>query len=253
MIPLLKPYDAPALRKDMTIEDAERVTRIPRGISRGSRAREPGSSRTLADARGFLRSTRLPRPRTAGAPPVLPLGHVEEPRLDPLPEVREPRTWTRQPHRDGGSRGPLPPGGPFSTASAGRRRARASPPDPTPTPPSSSNRTARDNGDSSFPPLTVTSPTSPAAASKGSHSHRGRRATYIVVSVQEGDVPVGQVIATDPGEGQEIPPATSSPSRSPARPTPSDARHPAISQRPYEIASLHRCVLARAQTQSERR
>ncbi len=80
--------------KGITIEDAERVTRIPRKYLEALELENFGILPAPVYARGFLRSY-------AGylglepkeLMPWFPVGHVEEPALDPLPEVSDPRTW----------------------------------------------------------------------------------------------------------------------------------------------------------------
>lgn len=80
--------------KGITIEDAERVTRIPRRYLEALELENFGILPAPVYARGFLRSYASylglePKELL----PFFPVGHVEEPALDPLPEVGEPRTW----------------------------------------------------------------------------------------------------------------------------------------------------------------
>jgi cytoskeletal protein RodZ len=80
--------------KGITIEDAERVTRIPRKYLEALELENFGILPAPVYARGFLRSYASylglePKELL----PFFPVGHVEEPALDPLPEVGEPRTW----------------------------------------------------------------------------------------------------------------------------------------------------------------
>lgn len=80
--------------KGITIEDAERVTRIPRKYLEALELENFGILPAPVYARGFLRSYAgylglEPKELL----PFFPVGHVEEPALDPLPEVGEPRTW----------------------------------------------------------------------------------------------------------------------------------------------------------------
>ena len=81
--------------RGITIEDAERATRIPR---RYLEALEQGNFAILPApvyARGFLRSYSgyLGLDPTAVLP-LFPVGHVDEPQLEPLPQVKQPRTWS---------------------------------------------------------------------------------------------------------------------------------------------------------------
>jgi hypothetical protein len=82
------------LERNITFEDAERVTRIPRKYLEALELENFGILPAPVYARGFLRSYASylglePKELL----PFFPVGHVEEPTLDPLPEVSEPRTW----------------------------------------------------------------------------------------------------------------------------------------------------------------
>lgn len=80
--------------KGITIEDAERVTRIPRKYLEALEVENYGILPAPVFARGFLRSYAGYLGLDPGdLLPFFPVGHVEEPALDPLPEVKEPRTW----------------------------------------------------------------------------------------------------------------------------------------------------------------
>lgn len=94
MTPLGETLQRARQAKGITIEDAERVTRIPRKYIEALELENYGILPAPVYARGFLRSY-------AGylgldpkeLLPFFPVGHVEEPKLEPLPEVRQPRTW----------------------------------------------------------------------------------------------------------------------------------------------------------------
>jgi cytoskeletal protein RodZ len=80
--------------KGITIEDAERVTRIPRKYLEALELENFGILPAPVYARGFLRSyAGFLGLEAKELLPFFPVGHVEEPALDPLPEVGEPRTW----------------------------------------------------------------------------------------------------------------------------------------------------------------
>jgi Uncharacterized protein conserved in bacteria len=80
--------------KGFTIEDAERVTRIPRKYLEALELENFGILPAPVYARGFLRSYAGYLGLEPGELlPFFPVGHVDEPTLDPLPEVDEPRTW----------------------------------------------------------------------------------------------------------------------------------------------------------------
>ena len=80
--------------KGITIEDAERVTRIPKKYLEALEVENYSILPAPVYARGFLRSYAGYLGLDAQELlPFFPVGHVEEPRLEPLPEVRQPRTW----------------------------------------------------------------------------------------------------------------------------------------------------------------
>jgi cytoskeletal protein RodZ len=82
------------LSRGTTFEDAERVTRIPRKYLEALENENFGILPAPVFARGFLRSYAGYLGLDAGdLLPFFPVGHVEEPRLENLPEVSEPRTW----------------------------------------------------------------------------------------------------------------------------------------------------------------
>jgi cytoskeletal protein RodZ len=82
------------LSKNVTFEDAERVTRIRREYLEALEREDYGRLPAPVYARGFLRSYAGYLGLDPGQlMPFFPVGHVEEPSLDPLPEVNEPRTW----------------------------------------------------------------------------------------------------------------------------------------------------------------
>ncbi|TMF98972.1 MAG: helix-turn-helix domain-containing protein [Chloroflexi bacterium] len=82
------------LSKNVTFEDAERVTRIRREYLEALEREDFTKLPAPVYARGFLRSYAGYLGLDPGQlMPFFPVGHVEEPRLDPLPEVDQPRTW----------------------------------------------------------------------------------------------------------------------------------------------------------------
>jgi hypothetical protein len=82
------------LSRGTTFEEAERVTRIPRKYLEALENENFGILPAPVFARGFLRSYAGYLGLDAGdLLPFFPVGHVEEPRLENLPEVAEPRTW----------------------------------------------------------------------------------------------------------------------------------------------------------------
>ena len=95
MSPLGETLRRARLSKGITFEDAERVTRIPRKYLEALEIENFGILPAPVFARGFLRSYASYLGLDAKELlPFFPVGHVEdEPKLDPLPEVRQPRTW----------------------------------------------------------------------------------------------------------------------------------------------------------------
>ena len=82
------------LSKNVTFEDAERVTRIRREYLEALEREDFKKLPAPVYARGFLRSYAGYLGLDPGQlMPFFPVGHVEEPSLDPLPEVEQPRTW----------------------------------------------------------------------------------------------------------------------------------------------------------------
>ncbi len=82
------------LEKNITYEDAERVTRIPRKYLEALELEDFGILPAPVYARGFLRSyASYLGLEPKDLLPFFPVGHVEEPVLESLPEVTEPRTW----------------------------------------------------------------------------------------------------------------------------------------------------------------
>jgi len=94
MSPLGETLRSARLAKGITLEDAERVTRIPRKYLEALELEDYGRLPAPVYARGFLRSYSGYLGLDPGELlPFFPVGHVEEPQLDPLPEVQQPRTW----------------------------------------------------------------------------------------------------------------------------------------------------------------
>src|SRR5207244_12256217 len=82
------------LSKNVTFEDAERVTRIRLEYLEALEREDFTKLPAPVYARGFLRSYAGYLGLDPGQlMPFFPVGHVEEPKLDPLPEVDQPRTW----------------------------------------------------------------------------------------------------------------------------------------------------------------
>lgn len=94
MTPLGETLRRARLSKGITFEDAERVTRISRKYLEALEVENFGILPAPVFARGFLRSYADYLGLDPGAlMPFFPVGHVEEPKLEQLPEMVQPRTW----------------------------------------------------------------------------------------------------------------------------------------------------------------
>lgn len=94
MSPLGETLQRTRLARGVTLEEAERITRIPRRYLEALEQEDYGILPAPVYARGFLRSYASflgldPKELL----PLFPVGHVEEPKLEPLPQVKQPRTW----------------------------------------------------------------------------------------------------------------------------------------------------------------
>ncbi len=90
MSPLGETLRRARLSKGITIEDAERVTRIPRKYLEALEIENYGILPAPVYARGFLRSyAGYLGLNPSDLLPFFPVGHVEEPKLEQLPEVRQ--------------------------------------------------------------------------------------------------------------------------------------------------------------------
>ncbi len=94
MSPLGETLQRARLSKNVTFEDAERVTRIPRKYLEALELEDYGRLPAPVYARGFLRSyASFLGLDPAELLPFFPVGHVDEPKLDPLPELKDSRTY----------------------------------------------------------------------------------------------------------------------------------------------------------------
>ncbi len=195
--------------KGLTIEDAERVTRIPRKYLEALELENFSILPAPVYARGFLRSyAQYLALNPDELLPFFPVGHVEEPILDPLPEVGEPRIWNMNSivavavvgalillvivlytigQDDGNSA--------FSDARNAGNTA--------PLVPDTTNTGADANvlpaGPASALPELV------GLTQEEAIGHiESTGASYIVIGTTDGDVPTGQVIAQDPDPGANV-------------------------------------------------
>lgn len=195
------------LSKNVTFEDAERVTRIRREYLEALEREEFTKLPAPVYARGFLRSYAGYLGLDPGElMPFFPVGHVDEPRLDPLPEVQQPRTWNMN--------------GVLAICvvgflillvvalySVGRE-------DTNPAFQSSADTSEGGSQDVIIPePEANPGAVGPAAALPDLAGQsledaiaivEETGASYVIVGVKEGDVPVGQIVDHDPGEGATV-------------------------------------------------
>jgi len=195
--------------KGITLEDAERVTRIPRKYLEALELENFGILPAPVYARGFLRSYAAYLGLDAGdLLPFFPVGHVEEPRLDPLPEMGEPRTWNMNGVVAMGVIGVLvllvvalyaignEDSGSFDDLT---NQPAAGDTNPL-TNPEADGGTLGGGPAASIPDLL-------GLTVEEAISHvESTGASYIVVGVREGDVPIGQVVGQSPEEGATVGP-----------------------------------------------
>ena len=189
--------------KGITIEDAERVTRIPRKYLEALELENFGILPAPVYARGFLRSySSYLGLEPKELLPFFPVGHVEEPALDPLPEVGEPRTWNMNGIVAMAVVGALillvvalySIGHEESSAEFAR---------------SQQNNTVITGGDSGDTgandgPLTNLPDLVGQTEQEAVSIIQAAGATAVIARVTEGDVPSGQVISQDPPPGTDI-------------------------------------------------
>jgi cytoskeletal protein RodZ len=197
MSPLGETLQRARLSRGVTFEEAERVTRISRKYLEALELENFSILPAPVFARGFLRSyADYLGLDPAELLPFFPVGHVEEPKLEPLPEVSDPRTWNMSSLLAVGVMGFLillvillySVGREESNPTFAGEGNRAAAPDvitnPEPAPPV---------GPASALPDLVGQSEADAIAMIDATG-----ASYVIVRVQEGDVPVGQVIEQRP-------------------------------------------------------
>ena len=95
MSPLGETLQRARQARGITVEDAERATRIPRRYLEALEQEDYSILPAPVYARGFLRSySGYLGLDPSALLPLFPVGHVDEPQLAPLPEVQQPRTWS---------------------------------------------------------------------------------------------------------------------------------------------------------------
>jgi len=192
------------LSKNVTFEDAERVTRIRREYLEALEQEEFGKLPAPVYARGFLRSYAGYLGLDPGElMPFFPVGHVDEPKLDPLPEMDQPRTWNMNGVLAVGVVGflillviALYSLGREDTSPAFRSGQTNASEETSPDViiPETQNEGAPNAGPAGALPDLVGQSLEDAIAIV-----EATGASYVVVGVTEGDVPVGQIVDHDPG------------------------------------------------------
>ena len=198
------------IEKNITFEDAERVTRIPRKYLEALELENFGILPAPVYARGFLRSyASYLGLEPKDLLPFFPVGHVEEPVLESLPEVTEPRTWN-----------------PSSLIAIGVVVALIMLVVALYSLGSDSNPDFRTEGLPDTQSSDVLPGEGPVGGAQGQVSGPAialpdlagqtleeavaiieeTGATYLIVGTTEGDVPVGVVVAHDPGAGDTVGP-----------------------------------------------
>ncbi len=199
------------LSKNVTFEDAERVTRIRREYLEALEQEEFTKLPAPVYARGFLRSYAGYLGLDPGElMPFFPVGHVDEPTLDPLPEVSEPRTWNMS-----GVLAICVVGFLILVVvalySVGRE-------DPTPSFNSPQDATSQDTSNDVIVPPEQDANAGVAGPAAAVPDLTGQSlddaiaiveetgASYVIVGVREGDVPVGQIVDHKPDPGTSVGP-----------------------------------------------
>ena len=200
------------LSKNVTFEDAERVTRIRREYLEALEKEDFGRLPAPVYARGFLRSYAGYLGLDPGQlMPFFPVGHVEEPTLDPLPEVAQPRTWNMSGVLAIGLVGflillviALYSVGREDTSPAFRQSTSSQDENTVPqtlTPPDeqgSTGNTTNPGPGAALPDLVGQSLEDAIAIIEGTG------ASYAIVNVKDGDFPVGQVVDHSPGPDETV-------------------------------------------------
>ncbi len=208
MTPLGETLQRARLSKGITFEDAERVTRISRKYLEALELENFSILPAPVFARGFLRSYADYLGLDAAALlPFFPVGHVEEPTLEPLPEVSDPRTWNMSSLMAVGVMG-------FLILlvvllySVGREES-----NPSFAGPNSNTEGVAPPVITNPEPETAPVDAGPAAALPdlvGQSADdaiamiEATGASYVIVRVQDGDFPIGQVIDQLPGPDELV-------------------------------------------------
>ena len=204
MSPLGETLRRARLSKGITIEDAERVTRIPRKYLEALEVENYGILPAPVYARGFLRSYAGYLGLDPGELlPFFPVGHVEEPKLENLPEVRQTHSYNPSSMIALGIVGFLIVLV-IGLYSIGREDGNSSFIDGNSnlTTGDGSNVTTGNNGAAvnALPDLAG------QAVETAVQSVNQTGASYVLIGVREGDVPANTVVDQSPGPGTAVGP-----------------------------------------------
>lgn len=195
------------LDKNITFEDAERVTRIPRKYLEALELEDFGILPAPVYARGFLRSyASYLGLEPKDLLPFFPVGHVEEPVLEELPEVTEPRTWNPSSLIAIGVVGALI-ALVIALYSLGSESSPDFRSDTFADGQNSGVLTGDDPGEGVVGGPDIALPDLAGQTLEEAVSIIEQTgATYLIVSTTEGDIPAGVVVAHDPGPGDTVGP-----------------------------------------------
>jgi cytoskeleton protein RodZ len=240
MTPLGETLQRARLARGVTLEEAERTTRISRRYLEALENENFGLLPAPVYARGFLRTyARYLGLEPSDLLPLFPVGYLDVPSLEPLPKVTTPRTWPGSGllaagvvamllivvvglYALGGSEGSSRPLfgpqtlSPESGAAAGAGSSEepravasitaepastATPPVAGEAPPTGETPTAA----AVAPPAGTMPDLTGRPLAEATATLRGLGLNYLLVQVRS-DVPAGQVIRQNPSPGSEIDP-----------------------------------------------
>ncbi len=198
--------------RGITIEDAARATRIPRRYLEALEQENFTILPAPVYARGFLRSYSGYLGLDPGELlPFFPVGHVEEPKLEPLPQVKQPRTWSMSGIIAVAAVGALillviglysigSDGGEGSPLLRGEQAALEEGAPPVVVPPEEEAPPAEPGVTQALPDLAGRS------MDEAITIVEEVGAGYVVIGVREGEVPVGRVMDQEPPPGTVVEP-----------------------------------------------
>jgi len=216
MSPLGETLRRARLAKGITIEDAERVTRIPRKYLEALELENFTILPAPVYARGFLRSySGYLGLNAAELMPFFPVGHVDEPKLDPLPEVKQSRTWNMSGVIAVGVVAGLillvialysvgrESSGPSFTRTLGTEPA---PGVVVPPPGNAAANSGGQNAPVNQGPAVALPDMAGQSVDDAIAIVRESGASFVVVGVRQGDIPAGQVVDQSPSPGTAVGP-----------------------------------------------